>query len=257
MQHTRSAGAKDGGHRPGRVGRGVLGLVLVLLLPSAAHAQAPAGAADTGPVLHSQFVRAYQESGRVDTLRGAFYYLGPNHVYFDIVAPLRQIMVIQDREMTIYYPEHNRGFIIEAKNPVTLPMVPGIMAAVRQDYGLTALGYEIDDQAVQGDTLVTTWRHPQGGDLLGAFRLGRVDDRLTYAIYSPSEVGAEVKTVFEDYRSVGTLQVPTFIRTDNRSLRGTAWERLRLISPTINPPVPDAVLHFQIPSDARVERRTM
>lgn len=239
-----------------------LGVGLVVLgaglLSSMAHAQAlPGEPVETGPVLYSQFVRAYQESGRVDTLRGAFYYLGPNHVYFDVVAPLRQIMVIQDREMTIYYPDHNRGFIIEAKNPVTLPMVPGIMAAVRQDYGLTALGYEIEGQAVEGDTLVTTWRHPQGGDLLGSFRLARVDDRLAYAVYSPSEVGAAVKTVFEDYQSVGTLQVPTFIRTDNQSLRGTAWERLRLIDPTINPPIPDAVLHFQIPSDARVERRTM
>lgn len=207
--------------------------------------------------VYGEFLRTLEEGARMDTLKGSFYYLGPGWIHFEITYPLHQIMVVHNSVITIYYPERHRGFILEGKGPVMLPMIPAITAAVRPDYGLTDLGFQIYGQDVRGDTLFTFWNHSAGDEVLGRFRLAKVGEQLSYAVFEPPDADGEIRTTFEDFKSVNGFTFPSKIRTKNVNLAVEAQELLWLKNLKVNPDIPTHVLEFKIPDDVVIERRKL
>lgn len=206
--------------------------------------------------LSGEFTRVLETETRSETMQGSFYYLEPGRIHFEIAQPIKQILLVQDNVITIYYPDHNKGFILEGKAPVLLPMIPALTAAARPDYGLTDLGYQIYDQALHGDTLLTYWNHPAGEEL-GRFRLAKAGERLAYAVFEPPDAVGEILTTFETFTTVSGLPFPTEIRTENVNLSSEGYEVLRLTKIEVNPEIPARVSTFRLPSDAIVEKKRM
>ncbi|MFQ5571193.1 MAG: outer membrane lipoprotein carrier protein LolA [Rhodothermales bacterium] len=207
--------------------------------------------------LYGEFLRVLVEGNRSDSLEGSFYYLGQGRIYFEIVHPLNQVLLVHHNVITIYYPDRHRGFILEGKSPAILPLVPAITAAIRPDYGLTNLGFQIYDQNVRGDTLFTFWHHPVGGEELGRFRLAKAGERLSYAVYEPPDTDGAIRTTFEEFKPIGSYIFPSKIRTENVNMAKKAQEILWLKNIRVNPDIPVRVSEFKIPDDAVIEKKKL
>lgn len=205
--------------------------------------------------LYSNFERIVESSTNVDTVRGELYFISPGKIYIDVTFPLHQIMTIEGNITNIYYPELEKAFQLESKNPVLLPVVTGLMGAIRPDYGLTEFGFEIYKQKMYGDTLVTYWSHPKAEDKIGSFKLVQYNDLLIFALYESQDSFSQTKTSFSDYISVNGTLFPSLMVTDINSLQRNATEKLFLKDLKVNLTIPAHITSFKIPEHVTIEKK--
>ena len=205
--------------------------------------------------LYSSFERVIESSSGVDTVRGDIYFMSLNKVYLDIIYPLHQIMTIEGKITRIYYPELQRAFLLESENPALVPVVPGLLGALRPDYGLSEFGFEIKGQSLEGDTLITHWFHPKAKDKIGQFKLAQLNDRLVYAQYESLDSFSQTKTSFANYVSVEGMFFPTVMVTEINTLQEDAKETMTLTNLKVNLQIPSNIRNFKIPEHVPVEKR--
>ncbi len=234
--------------------------LFVILLPGLSlFAQGKKSQPLTGVTVNSltgDFTRVYESTETTDSVSGKFYYTSPNQIFFEINYPLHQIMRIVDNLTEIYYPESKVGFILESTNPVVLPLIPGLMSAIRPDYGLSVLGFKLEDQKMEGDTLLTFWVHSKFPEKVGRFTVAQAHDRLIYTFYEAPDSVSYTKTVFSDYiPSSEDIFFPGKIFTKIRGKTTLSYEKIFLNNLMVNAKIPDEIVHFRIPEDAKIERR--
>ncbi len=205
--------------------------------------------------MYGAFERMYfAEGAATDTTRGEFYFLGEDQIYVRIHYPLNQILAIDGNETTVYYPDARRAFRLISENPAAMPIIPGLISAIRYENGMSDIGFELTNQAVNGDTIVTTWHHPEAREV-GSYELGEVEDRLAYSLFENAESSIFTRTDFKDYTDIQHISFPTIIRSLLQTSQGLSREHIKLDKLDINLSVPQEIVGFEVPSSIRVERR--
>jgi len=210
---------------------------------------------DQFTTMYGRFLRIFEQDEVSDTTNGEFYYLGPGSLFMEVSSPLHQIMIIDANLTTIYYPESRLAFVLESANPVVLPLVPGLMSAIRPDYGLADIGLELLGQEMRGDTLVALWSHPKARDKIGEFRVAEYQDRLIYTQYDSPKSKSKSRTSFSKYAEVNGIFFPTEIFSEVHGRSGSSMERIFLDSLKIDIEVPNRIMNFKIPDGVAVEKK--
>lgn len=212
----------------------------------------------TLPNLYGAFTRVFYEGAEPDTIAGEIYFQAPNHVYLRVHRPVDQIFLIDNEEFVtkIYYPKTKRGFLLTGKAPADLPIIPGLAAAIQPDYGLESLGFEIYDQTLSGDSLISYWSRLDGGDGSGTFRLVQVNDALHYVRFEAPTVQMTVHTKLEDHANLEGFHIPSQIATEEHSAALSTREVINLSNLEADPSVPHDLRHFQFPEDADVTEKS-
>jgi outer membrane lipoprotein-sorting protein len=211
--------------------------------------------ADEFSTLYGHFRRTFAGHNSADTTEGEFYYLGPGKMHVEVSYPLRQIMVIEANVTTLYYPLARTAFRLESDNPAILPLVPGLMAAIRPDYGLTELGFQLSGQKMRGDTVIAIWSHAKARKKIGNFTIAESKDRLAYTLYVSPDSLTRNKTNFSDYVEAGGIFFPTRIASVIQSPAGKAVETVVLSRLKVNLEIPPQIANFKIPEDVTVTKR--
>ena len=206
--------------------------------------------------LYGHFSRVFSDGSTIDSTEGDFYYLGIQRMFIEVTYPLHQILTIEDKITTIYYPDHKKAFRLESVNPTILPLIPGIIAAIRPDYGLTDLGFKLLHQELRGDTLFIYWEHPELKDKLGTYKIAEIDDRLILSLYTSPDGKVKSKTTFSNHILLKGISFPQHIRSQIDSPTGSSYEEVILQKLSIDIKIPPEIRNFQIPDDVVVERRT-
>jgi len=210
---------------------------------------------DEFTTLYGHFRRTFTAASLVDTTEGDFYYLGPQKMFIEVTYPLRQIMLIEGKVTTIFYPLERTAFRLESENPAILPLIPGLMAAIRPDFGLGDLGFTLYSQEMRGDTVVSSWSHPKARSKIGDYKIAEVKDRLAYTLYVSPDSSNRNRTNFSNYLALGGVSFPTRISSAAQSTAGKAFELVTLSGLKMNLEIPPAVANFQIPADVTVTKR--
>lgn len=203
-----------------------------------------------------QFERSFQQEPQpADTTSGELFFLGKDKMFIRIEKPLRQILLLDGNETTVYYPDQRRAFLLISRHPAIMPIVPGLMSALRYQQGMAEMGFELAHQEMQADTLVTAWRHPQIPETSGSYRLGEVDDRLVYSRFEGDDQNFLTLTRFDNYQKSGKMYFPSLLITTVVRDAVVSHERIVLNNLQTNAQVPAEVLNFAVPDDVEVERR--
>jgi len=68
-----------------------------------------------------EFTREYRESNSKEIIKGKIYYKAPFKTVIKIKYPINQWMILEDKEMIIYYPDDKKAFhIISSVNPFSM-----------------------------------------------------------------------------------------------------------------------------------------
>jgi hypothetical protein len=187
---------------------------------------------------------------------GLFCFFDGRKTYFDIRYPLHQIMFIENNILLIYYPESGKAFRLQSASPVALPLIPGLLSAIRPDYGLSLIGFKVLEQKMHGDTLVTSWSNPKAADKLGRFELSQCGDRLISSRYFSPDSLNYTRTLFDGYGAPrGGYSFPASIRTTIRTGGTVSTERVFLRDLVINGTIPRDALEFKIPDNVKVIKK--
>lgn len=154
------------------------------------------------------------EKETTEDISGTIKYFN-NSIYLEIKSPLEQNVLVSGSELTMYYPESNQAIEFIGKTPFDLPIISSIIPLFKEDYGLSDIGYILDDFTVQGDTSLSTWiphaTTEQNSDAV--FKLLYVNDVLHWVQHESSTNALSITTQLVDYKKFKDFSIPTRIIT--------------------------------------------
>ena len=225
-------------------------LLLTFLLCTALHA-APLN------TLSLDFTRELTENNRTEIIAGTLHYdVKAARVVVEVREPLKQIMVVQEEVLEIYYPIENQAFRFIAKGRIPLPFVESIIQSTQAEHGLTAIGYSLDQHEIADDVLYTYWTPPEKAeDKLGTIILGSRAGRLISTEVKTSDGKLNAKSLYRNHAKLGDNYIPMEVTSSLYGLKSEVLEHEYVVysNPQLNPHPPPPILQFEIPKSAKVK----
>ena len=154
-------------------------------------------------IMSLQFQREVTDKDSAETLKGTVYYQPLHKAFIEILEPISQLMVIDGKVMTIYYPVEKKAFRFHGQGPIPMPFIQNILSVMQDDYGLTEMGYSLTKHKTKADTLYTYWDPPKKlKKKLGQFVLGTSKNRLVYAEHKACGTEREIHSAGGSVRNI-------------------------------------------------------
>jgi len=223
-------------------------LIFLLALNSlASGSQAP-------NTLSLKFEREVIQSDSTEIVKGLAYYQSPKKVFIEVQEPISQIMTIDGDVMTIYYPVEKKAFRIKAKGPIPMPFIQTILSVMKDDYGLTEMGYTFANHEKKGDTLYTYWNPPKKlKKHLGKFVLGTADGLLVSAEARGPKGKTVAKSLYSKHTKLGEKYFPLEVRSEIYAESNRTEEHVTYSDVKFNVSLPAEVISFKIPDSVTVK----
>ena len=210
----------------------------------------------TSQVLQSievDFLRIFESSTAADTAGGTIYYQKPDGLTVKVTNPLNQWMIFKGSQLDIYYPDDKMAYRIFSQYPSSLPFFQAFVGVVREDYGLTEMGYEMSSYTSSGDTLATLWNPPaMSNKILGPYRLNFVADKIIYAEISDAEGNITARSFYSDHLKSGSAWFPLTIKTVRYVESDSTVETVSYSNPKFNLKLPQEITDFHIPENTNI-----
>ena len=225
-------------------------LLLMFLVASALHA-APL------KTLSLDFTRELTENGKTEHIAGTLHYdVKAARVVVEVTKPVKQIMVVKDNVLEIYYPVEKQAFRFISEGRVPLPFVESIIQTTQAEYGLTAIGYTLDKHDVVEEVLYTYWKPPEKAkETLGSVILGMHNDRLISAEIKNPEGYIIGRSRYENHSKIGINYIPMKVTSSTYGAKSEILQHEDIIysTPEVNAKTPNPMLNFTIPESVEVK----
>ena len=225
-------------------------LLLIFLIVHVLHA-APL------KTLSLDFTRELTENDKTEITVGTLHYdAEAARVIVEVVEPLKQIMIVKDKVLEIYYPVENQAFRFISEERIPLPFVESIIQSTQAEYGLTAIGYSLDRHEIAEDVLYTYWAPPEKAkDKLGTVILGAHDGRLISAEVKTPNGKLAAKSSYRNHIKLGNSHIPMEVVSSLYSPQSEVLEHERVAyrDPQLNAQPPNPILQFEIPKSVTVK----
>lgn len=207
--------------------------------------------------LSFDFKRELTEKGETGTTAGTLHYdVQGARVVVEITQPLKQIMIVKNKVLEIYYPIDKQAFRFISQGRIPLPFVETIIQSTQAEYGLTAIGYTLDKHDVVDEVLYTYWAPPkEAKDKLGSVILGMRDDRLISAEVKNPKGHIIGRSHYEDHSRIGTNYIPMVITSIVYGEKSEVLQHEKVVysNPQVNTQHANVILNFTIPESVEVQ----
>jgi len=202
-----------------------------------------------------EFTREYSEDNKKEIIKGKIHYQAPSKTVIHITDPINQWMILEDKEMIIYYPDDKKAFhIISTWNPFSMPFFQAFVGVVKEDYGLTELGYTLANYETNDNSLISHWNPPKNlAKLLGEIILEFKDNKIIRVELRNPNGKTISKSLYKNHTLYGATYFPLEISTIKYMKSGAAFEEIVYRNPQFNSPLPKEVLDFKIPAHIKVK----
>lgn len=207
--------------------------------------------------LSLDFTRELTESDKTEHIAGTLHYnVKAARVVIEVVEPLRQIMIIEDNALEIYYPIEKQAFRFISEGRIPLPFVESIIQSTQAEHGLTAIGYSLERHDIVDGVLYSYWRPPKKAkDTLGTVILGMQDDRLISAEVKNPKGYIIARSHYQNHSKVGMNYVPLMVTSSTYGEESEVHQRERVVysNPQVNVEPRNSILDFTIPESVEVK----
>ncbi len=165
-------------------------------------------------LVSADFILNTLDQSTEETITGDFQYYNGD-LLIEVAEPIRQNILITGTSMIIYYPKENSVIEFFGKTPFDLPIISSILPVFKKDYGLSDIGFILDDFSISGDTTLSTWipREITDQNQDSKFKLLFVQDQLAWVQHSSIANQLDIVTQLNDYIEVDGNSIPTIINT--------------------------------------------
>ena len=207
--------------------------------------------------LSLEFTRELTENSKTEHIVGTLHYdVKAARVVVEVIEPLKQIMIVKDKVLEIYYPEQKQAFRFISEGRIPLPFVESIIQSTQAEYGLTAIGYSLDKHDVVDKVLYTYWKPPEKAkDSLGVVILGMRDDRLISAEIKNPDGYLIGRSGYQNHRKIGVNYIPMTVTSSTYGEKSEVLQHEQIIynNPQVNAEIPNPILNFVIPKSVEVK----
>lgn len=231
------------------IGFAIKFLFLLLLTP-------PLNAASL-KTLSLDFTRELTENNKTEHIAGTLHYdVKTARVVVQVTKPLKQIMVVKDNVLEIYYPVEQQAFRFISEGRIPLPFVQSIIQTTQAEYGLTAIGYTLNKHDIVDKVLYTYWKPPEKAkEQLGTIILGMRDDKLISAEIKNPKGHIIARSLYQKHRKIGINYIPMVVTASTYSAKSEVlqFEKIVYSNPQVNARTQNAILNFTIPESVKVK----
>ena len=207
--------------------------------------------------LSLEFRRELTENGKTEHIAGTLHYdVKAARVVVAVTKPVKQIMVVKDNVLEIYYPVEKQAFRFISEGRVPLPFVESIIQTTQAEYGLTAIGYTLDKHDVVEEVLYTYWKPPEKAkDTLGSVILGMHNDRLISAEVKNPEGYIIGRSRYQNHSKIGINYIPMAVTSSTYDAKSEVIQHEQIVysNPAVNTKTPNPMLNFTIPESVEVK----
>ena len=207
--------------------------------------------------LSLDFTRELTENDKTEYIAGTLHYdARATRVVVEVTEPLKQIMVVKDKELEIYYPVEKQAFRFISEGRIPLPFVESIVQSTQAEHGLTAVGYSLEKHDIVNEVLYSYWSPPKKAkDKLGTIILGMQDDRLISAEVKNPNGHIVARSHYQNHSKVGMNYVPMMVTSSTYGEKSEVlqYEHIVYSNPQVNVNPPNQILNFAIPESVEVK----
>ncbi len=207
--------------------------------------------------LSLDFTRELAENDKTEHIAGTLHYdARTTRVVVEVTAPLKQIMVVKDKVLEIYYPVEKQAFRFLSEGRIPLPFVESIVQSTQAEHGLTVIGYSLKNHDVVDEILYSYWSPPKKAkDKLGTIILGMQDDRLISAEVKNPKGHIVARSHYQNHSKVGMNYVPMKVTSTTYGAKSEVlqYEHIVYSNPQVNVSTPNHILNFAIPESVEVK----
>ena len=207
--------------------------------------------------LSLDFTRELTEGEKTEHIVGTLHYDAKTaRVVVEVTEPLKQIMVVKDKVLEIYYPVEKQAFRFISEGRIPLPFVESIVQSTQAEHGLTAIGYSLEKHDIVNEVLYSHWRPPEEAkDTLGPVILGMQDDRLISAEVKNPKGHIIARSHYQNHRKVGMNFIPMMITSSTYDGKSEVrqYEQVLYSNPQVNAEPQNPILNFTIPESVEVK----
>ena len=207
--------------------------------------------------LSLDFTRELTENNKTERIAGTLHYDATGaRVVVEVSEPLKQIMVVMDKVLEIYYPVEKQAFRFISEGRIPLPFVESIVQSTQAEHGLTAIGYSLEKHDIVDEVLYSYWSPPKKAkDQLGAIILGMQDDRLISAEVKNPKGRIIARSHYQNHSRIGVNYVPMKVTSSTYDEKSEViqYEQVIYSNPLVNEDPPNPILNFAIPESVEVK----
>ena len=213
--------------------------------------------ASTLKTLSLDFTRELTENDKTEHLAGTLHYdVQTARVVVEVTDPLKQIMIVKDKTLAIYYPKEKQAFRFISEGRIPLPFVESIIQSTQAEHGLTAVGYALEKHDVIDKVLYTYWTPPEKAkDKLGTVILGMQDDKLISAEVKNPKGHIIARSRYQNHSKIGVNYIPMTVTSSMYGPKSKVrqYEHILYSNPQVNVDSPHPMLNFTIPESVSVK----
>ena len=207
--------------------------------------------------LSLDYTRELTENNKTERTAGSLHYnVKTARVVVEVTEPLKQIMIVKDNVLEIYYPVEKRAFRFISEGRVPLPFVESIIQSTQVEYGLTATGYTLVKHDVVGEVLYTHWAPPEeAADKLGDVILGIREDKLILTEIKSPKGNTIASSRYQNHSKIGIHFIPMTVASKMYGAKSEVLQHERIVysNPQANAETPSPMLSFTIPESVQVK----
>jgi outer membrane lipoprotein-sorting protein len=201
-----------------------------------------------------KFERKIVQNNSTEVVKGIAYYKAPQRLFIEVQQPLKQIMIVEKNVLTIYYPIENKAFHFKSKGPIPMPFIQAILFAMKDDYGLSELGYNLTKNEKKGNTLYTYWDPPKEyKKQMGRFILGTENGLLNYAEALNPKGKTVIKSFYQKHIEFNGKHFPLEARSEIIEGSKRTEEYVTYSDVKFNVSIPQEVVSFKLPDSVPIK----
>ncbi len=217
------------------------------------------------PLLHAaplktlslDFKRELTENGKTEHIAGILHYdVKAARVVVEVTKPVKQIIVVKNNVLEIYYPVEKQAFRFISEGRIPLPFVESIIQTTQAEYGLTAIGYTLGQHDVVDKVLYTYWKPPEKAkEQLGTIILGMRDDKLISAEVKNPKGHIIARSLYQNHSKFGINYIPMEITSSTYGTKSEVLQHEKIVysNPHVNVEPLNPIFNFTIPESVEVK----
>ena len=201
----------------------------------------------------SNFIRKVTMGSESETIKGTIYYES-SRMIIEINYPIRQIFIINDLSVTIFYPQENKAFRFTGPEGAFSPFILSFLGMVKEDFGLAEAGFLITKREKEDDLLLTYWKPPKNIEKkISSIKLGTKSNLpFSLTVFDPS---AELlfRVIYSEYKNFGAMVFPGEVLVEQQRDGEIYKQHIIYSEQKVNIPLAREITEFELPKDVLIK----
>jgi len=202
----------------------------------------------------AKFVRILKQTDcKGETVYGQLYSNNKKSTII-IENPIDQWIIFENNILLIYYPKDGDVIRIKSQNPLTIPFSQLFISIFSNNMDLSKSGYTLFKNELNGNTLSIYWKPPEIlKKSISEYIIKMKDKKIISMEIKNTDKKTIMSVIYDDYIQCNNQFVPLEVVTNYYSRNKMTSERIELVDPVFNEPLPQNVLNFKIPDGIEIK----